>query len=622
MPVKAAGAGGSKNPGKDQAQSGAGLPGQTGTAGAAASGARPTHRPRKLSKILAQPPGTVVGLVKEMVRSVNASARDRRRQRMIRRKRAQLSAAKRAQLRRARRLKRIQRARAHRAGLRAPDAAAPNIALARANNTGVASTVLAQPVTREAVGTPSAARPSKQPVAAQAVQAADAKQVTPASVSGPVTNRRARRRGPRLAGVPRLRRRRSVVAGELIIANASRDLLASAGKLGLTVDAKPVVLSSGETLTRATFAKTRNADTVVGLLQNLFSSDQVYLNHRYSLYDVARGGGNAGWQTKIKSSPQARCTDKSCYAERTIGWNSALAQCAQGVRIGVIDTALDAKHAAFSRARIKSHRIHPGEVTSEAREHGTGIMSVLAARRSGSHPGGLLPDADYYHIDAFYVTADGELTSDTLSLVKALEDWGAHLINLSLVGPKDKLLQRTIAGLNQRGTILVAAVGNDGPSADTAYPAGYPTVIGVTAVDRRQRAYRYANRGKYVDLAAPGVNVWAAMPGQSEGLQSGTSFAVPFVTAIIASNYWGLRTSTRTSVVKTVATIDLGKPGRDDVYGRGLVRAPVRCIGRPDNPVALAGTAQPSLPEAASSWAATVPTTRKGIWQSAAFDRE
>ena len=94
--------------------------------------------------------------------------------------------------------------------------------------------------------------------------------------------------------------------------------------------------------------------------------------------------------------------------------------------------------------------------------------------------------------------------------------------------------------------MTVAAAGNNGPGAEPSYPAAYPGVIAVTAVDQNLNVYRRATQGAYVDLAAPGVNIWTASLKGSGALKTGTSDAVPFVSAatslLLASNpRWTLK---------------------------------------------------------------------------------
>jgi subtilisin family serine protease len=133
--------------------------------------------------------------------------------------------------------------------------------------------------------------------------------------------------------------------------------------------------------------------------------------------------------------------------------------------------------------------------------------------------------------------------------------------------------------------IFVAAAGNGGPGASAAYPAAYnDEVIAVTAVDRNQQLYDHANRGDYIDVAAPGVRIWTALPNNKEGALSGTSFAAPFVTAIVAAIYkqtlipqMSDRIHSRAPGALTLAHLSTAKLGRDEKVGLGLVRAPSGC---------------------------------------------
>ena len=129
--------------------------------------------------------------------------------------------------------------------------------------------------------------------------------------------------------------------------------------------------------------------------------------------------------------------------------------------------------------------------------------------------------------------------------------------------------------------MLIAAAGNDGPRAKPAFPAAYPDVIAVTAVDRSKRIYRRAAQGDHIDIAAPGVNVWTAASIKGQRPRSGTSFAAPFVTAaaaLIVSDNPGFSREEVEIVLQNEAD-DLGVKGRDSVYGWGLLDISAICRG-------------------------------------------
>jgi subtilisin family serine protease len=151
------------------------------------------------------------------------------------------------------------------------------------------------------------------------------------------------------------------------------------------------------------------------------------------------------------------------------------------------------------------------------------------------------------------------------------------VINMSVAGPPNKVLLKVIGQAARRGMVLLAAAGNNGPKAPPAYPAAAESVLAVTAVDRHRQIYRKANRGAYIDFAAPGVSLWTAVPGGGR-FQSGTSFAVPFVAALAALALADGDTGpARLGRRLAEGVRDLGTPGRDEVFGRGLVRAAAVC---------------------------------------------
>lgn len=285
------------------------------------------------------------------------------------------------------------------------------------------------------------------------------------------------------------------------------------------------------------------------------------------------------------------CEGDRCYGPQLLSWRSGLSSCAKGVKVGVVDTAVDLGHPALGGMRAKFGSFGNGSVASERIWHGTGVASLLAGD-AGSPTPGLIPQSEFLIADIFSDGEEGIPESDTVGLLKAL-NWmdrlGANVVNLSISGVRDEAVEPVVADMAKRGVIFVAAAGNDGPSGKPSYPAAYREVIAVTAVNKNLLSYSNATHGDYVDVSAPGVHIWTALPNERMGYRTGTSFATPFVTSIMAALYSSTPVKTKAALLHRLRPEmqDLGPTGRDPIYGWGLLRAPKDCAP----PVALTTSA-------------------------------
>ena len=257
------------------------------------------------------------------------------------------------------------------------------------------------------------------------------------------------------------------------------------------------------------------------------------------------------------------------HPARMVGWNGSVADCGEGRVIGLVDKAVDM--AAMPDANLVQQDFIGDGVPADP-GHGTGTAALLLG--ADAVPG-LVPGSSLRVASVFQLAEDGTTITTASSIAEAL-DWlvgsGVNLVNLSLAGSDNVLLNVAVRRAVARGTVLVAAAGNGGPEAPPAYPAAYDGVLAVTAIDSLFNPFPAANRGDYIDLAAPGVDV-PTLDGTTPVLRSGTSLAAPFVTALLAAETAavGLSPDEAVSWLEGEA-IDLGAPGRDDVYGWGLAK--------------------------------------------------
>jgi hypothetical protein len=242
------------------------------------------------------------------------------------------------------------------------------------------------------------------------------------------------------------------------------------------------------------------------------------------------------------------------------------------VVIAVIDGGVDTQHPELAGLNVdtfdaigRGDRIHA---------HGTSIVGAIAARARlrGTAPG--------VHILAAraFGTQRSSMDGTTSDIVKAIE-WAmsrnARIINMSFAGENNALIERRLTMARGRGIILVAAAGNNGPTAPPQYPAALPGVIAVTATDEDDRLYRSAVRGNHIAIAAPGVNLVLPTVGGDCRITSGTSFSAAEITGVIAlmleRNPSLTADAVRRALVSTAR--DLGAPGIDPLFGAGLVDA-------------------------------------------------
>lgn len=323
----------------------------------------------------------------------------------------------------------------------------------------------------------------------------------------------------------------AVAAREILAlsnSDADRDIFQA---LGYTVTTREELPGLGLSLLSISVPADSSAEAVLADLASR-KSDGIYaLNHIFAAGRLAKG------------TAAPRGAQSALYPNAVVGIIDG------AVAPGALPANVTLERASFAAAKPATN------------DHGSAVAALLAAA-GVSH---------VYAADIF----NGRNAS-AAAMVRAL-DWMADrevpVINISLSGPPNPIVHQIIKIMHGRGHVIVAAVGNGGPAAPALFPGAYPEVIAVTAVDSQGNIYRRASRGPQTMLAAHGVNVAAVDARGTPRAVSGTSFAAPVVSALLARSISTLDPATGMRALEDLIehARDLGSPGWDPIYGHGWV---------------------------------------------------
>jgi hypothetical protein len=322
----------------------------------------------------------------------------------------------------------------------------------------------------------------------------------------------------------------------------------------------------------------RSVDTVSRELSAETNIHSVQPNYRYLLQDEKK--------TVLKEGDPAQYA----LAKLRLPEAHTLAH-GTNVRVAVIDSGIDTRHPELANSIVDSFDALGGSEGPHV--HGTGIAGAIVAhaRLMGGAPAARL----------IAIRAFGAKQSNSYVILKALDhaagrdaDHNAAIINMSFAGPKDPLIERGIEAVAAKGIVMVAAAGNAGIKSPPLYPAANPHVIAVSATDADDHLFSASNRGPYIAVAAPGVDIFLPAPDGKYQITSGTSFSAAYVSALAAlmveRNPALKPDELRAMLTKTAR--DIGSPGRDDQFGAGeadAYAAVKAAMAMQPAPVALSG---------------------------------
>lgn len=361
-------------------------------------------------------------------------------------------------------------------------------------------------------------------------------------------------------------------------------------RYGATLIASRRVELAGTTIIRARLEEGRDLRAVLTQMAGDNAIAGAQPNFTYELQQelaqtvstTASGGASPGIPTlrlsdpgagRVAPAPRRELPPQYVVDKLKLGDVHKVAR-GNAVRVAVIDSGVDVGHPELRGAVAGLYDALGEDFVPHA--HGTAMAAAIAAQGQLQ---GVAPAARLLVARAFSGRAGSASASGTSMHIMAAIEWavnqGARVINLSFAGPEDRLISRGLAGLAARGVIVVAAAGNGGPGAAPLYPGADSNVIAVTATDADDKIFARANRGGYIAVAAPGVDVLAAEPEGRYAFSSGTSIAAAHVSGLVAL-ILEKRPDLDSAGVRRLLTesaVDLGSRGRDPIYGAGRVDA-------------------------------------------------
>ena len=248
------------------------------------------------------------------------------------------------------------------------------------------------------------------------------------------------------------------------------------------------------------------------------------------------------------------------------------------VEIAILDTGIDQDHEDLSAKIVANQNFTGSNTADDLYGHGTHVAGIAAAiTNNGKGVAGLGYDSSLMNVKVLDDSGSGYYSWVANGIIWAADN-GAKVINMSLGGSSpSKTLESAVNYAWGKGVVLVAAAGNNG-SAGRSYPAYYQNCIAVAATDSSDKKASWSNFGNWVDVAAPGVDIFSTMTDHPSilsnsagyGTLSGTSMATPHV-AGLAALVWATPYGTSNSAVR--ARIEknadrIAGTGRYWTYGR------------------------------------------------------
>ncbi|MBM4763453.1 S8 family peptidase [Bacillus sp. B15-48] len=254
------------------------------------------------------------------------------------------------------------------------------------------------------------------------------------------------------------------------------------------------------------------------------------------------------------------------------GWN--ISRGSEDVTIAVIDTGVDLDHPDLVNRLVEGYNVlGDNSFPDDDNGHGTHVAGIIASETNNREgTAGLTWFSKIMPIKAMGTEGFGTTFDIAKGIIWAV-DHGADVLNLSLGNYKESnVLEKAIQYAYNHNVVIIAAAGNDATK-QPSYPAAYPEVLSVSAVSIDGSLAEFSNYGNYINISAPGEYIPSTYFNEQYAALSGTSMAAPHVAGLAGLIKSTNRDLTNKEIMKIIQTsaIDLGKRGRDDQFGYGMI---------------------------------------------------
>ncbi|WP_176140543.1 S8 family peptidase [Halobacillus salinus] len=319
------------------------------------------------------------------------------------------------------------------------------------------------------------------------------------------------------------------------------------------------------------------------LIHTYDNINAISVNMDTSYINELRNTPKVAWVEKDRKVNATQQKKSWGYEATGVTTSNSLSLSGKGVKVAVIDTGIHQDHPDLNITGGVNF-VGDGKSYEDDNGHGTHVAGIINAQDNEIGTVGVAPAAQLYAVKSLDADGIGNQT-DVIAGIEWAIDHDVDIINLSLTSPyPSKTLKTMVDKAHDAGVFIVAASGNDRTgdgqlTDDVMFPGRYDNVISVGAVTEEKQKASYSYQGESLNFVAPGDQIYSTYIGQNSSAYtylSGTSMSSPYVAGALAlyQELYPEYTDEEIEELLIEQAEDLGKEGRDDSYGDGLVHSP------------------------------------------------